>query len=260
MKGGERVVKDRRMSPAQKRTLYLDLSTGVSGDMLLAALSSASGLSSTLINNLQLLNFDSFELRLGKARVGGIVTSRAEIVQKSNQPLRHLSDLLKILDKSSLEKNIKDESEQVLRLLGEAEAKVHGIELEKVHFHEIGAVDTIVDIVGVIWLARNMNVQRIICSPVNLGSGFVQIAHGLLPVPAPACAELSKGMRVFSTDMGMEAATPTGLALVKHLADEYSFMPACEVERVGYGSGSRSTDERPSYVRAFLIREVKNDS
>lgn len=248
------------MPSSGNRTLFLDLSTGVSGDMLLASMASAGDLSSKLINIMQQLALDSFDLSFEAVPVGGIATTRAMVVQTKEQPLRHLSDLLEILEKSRIDESLKTEAEKVLRLLGEAESKVHGVELDRVHFHEIGAVDTMVDVVGAIWLARNLNVHKIICSPVNLGSGFVKIAHGVLPVPAPACAELSRGMRVFSTDQGMEAATPTGLALVKHLADEYGFMPDCVVESVGYGSGSRSDDERPTFVRAFIIREVEDNA
>ena len=241
-------------------TLYLDCSTGVSGDMLLASLSDAGRLCPYLEEQAALLPLPGFRLECAEARVAGIVTRRVRVLQTLDQPLRHLADLTKVVEAAPYSEWVRKEALAVLKLLGEAESKVHGVPLEQIHFHEIGAVDTLVDVTGALLLVEKLGVTRIVASAVNLGSGFVNIAHGRFPVPAPACAELSKGMRTFSTDLGMEAATPTGLALVKRLAQAYGPLPTGTVQAVGYGSGTRSTDERPTFVRAFLIDEEEGDA
>ncbi len=241
-------------------TLYLDCATGVSGDMLLAALADAGRLCPFLEEQAALLPLPGFRLECAEARVAGIVTRRVRVLQTAAQPLRHLNDLNKVLEAAPYSEQVRKEALAVLRLLGEAEARVHGMPLEQVHFHEIGAVDTLVDVTGVLLLVEKLGVTRVVASAVNLGSGFVDMAHGRFPVPAPACAELAKGMRTFSTDLGMEAATPTGLSLVKRLAKAYGPLPAGVVRAVGYGSGTRSTDERPTFVRAFLIDEEEGDA
>ncbi|MES9997359.1 nickel insertion protein [Desulfovibrio aminophilus] len=241
-------------------TLYLDCTTGVSGDMLLASLSDAGRLCSYLEEQMAKLPLPGFRLEFAEARVAGIVTRRARVLQTASQPLRHLEDLTRIVEDAPYSEWVRKEALAVLRLLGEAEARVHGLPLEKVHFHEIGAVDTVVDVTGTLLLVEKLGVKRVAASAVNLGSGFVEIAHGRLPVPAPACAELAKGMRAFSTDIGMETATPTGLSLIKRLATTYGPLPEGVVRAVGYGSGTRSTDERPTFVRAFLIDEDEGDA
>jgi pyridinium-3,5-bisthiocarboxylic acid mononucleotide nickel chelatase len=141
----------------------------------------------------------------------------------------------------------------VLTAIGRAEATVHNQPLDHIHFHEVGAVDTVVDVLGAALLAQASGADRVVASPVNLGSGFVEFSHGRFPVPAPACAELSKGMRTFATDSGMELATPTGLALVKTLADSYGPLPLGSVLGVGYGSGTYSGGAYPTFLRAYLI-------
>lgn len=241
-------------------TLYLDCATGVSGDMLLASLADAGKLCPFLEEQLKLLPIDGFRLEFAQARVAGIVTRRVRVLQTLEQPLRHLADLTRIVDSAPYSEWVRREALAVLKLLAEAEARVHGVGLEEVHFHEIGAVDTVVDVTGTMLLVEKLGVERIAASPVNLGSGFVDMAHGRFPVPAPACAELAKGLRVLSTDLGMEAATPTGLALVKRLAKSFGPLPQGTVRAVGYGSGTRSTDERPTFVRAFLLDEEGDDA
>lgn len=241
-------------------TLYLDCATGVSGDMLLASLADAGKLCPFLEEQLKLLPIEGFRLEFAQARVAGIVTRRVRVLQTLEQPLRHLPDLTRIVEAAPYSEWVRKESLAVLKLLAEAEAKVHGLGLEEVHFHEIGAVDTVVDVTGTMLLVEKLGVERIAASPVNLGSGFVDMAHGRFPVPAPACAELAKGLRVLSTDLGMEAATPTGLALVKRLVKGFGPLPQGTIRAVGYGSGTRSTDERPTFVRAFLLDAEGGDA
>ncbi|WP_243544656.1 LarC family nickel insertion protein [Pseudodesulfovibrio tunisiensis] len=243
--------------------LYLDCSTGVSGDMLLASMAHAleeldgpgAGFD-FLQSELARLGLDGFHLEFSCKSVSHISTRHVDVVQTKDQPLRTLSDLQRIIEASELPERAASRSLEAVELLARAEAKVHGVDVDRIHFHEIGAVDTIADICGSMVLAEALGVDRIVCSPVDLGSGFVQIAHGTLPVPAPACAELATGLAVFATPCGMERATPTGLAVLRTLADECGSLPLGTVRAVGYGSGGRSCDEQPTYVRAFVLESV----
>lgn len=204
------------------------------------------------------LGIDGFRLEWVEKKVAGIRTWHVDVVQTTEQPLRTHSDLLRIVNNSRISGRASKWACDAVTLLGEAEAKVHGVVLEDVHFHEIGAVDTIVDIVGTMVLIDTLKVESIHVSPIDLGSGFVLCAHGKMPVPAPACAELAKGLTAFGSACGMERATPTGLAVLRTVADTCGSMPMGEVCGVGYGSGGRSSDEQPTYVRAFLLRELKS--
>ena len=243
--------------------LYLDCSSGVSGDMLLASM--AHVLEETagpgkgfayLGEALKSLGIEGFELHWSRRKVGGIVTWHVDVEQTGDQPLRTYSDLVRIVRESKLGPESAERAISALTLLGQAEAKVHGVGLEEVHFHEIGAVDTIVDVVGAMVLAEALQVSEVAASPVDLGSGFVQCAHGKMPVPAPACAELAQELTVFGSDCGMERATPTGLSILRTLAHGCGPLPMGEVLGVGYGSGGRSSDEQPTYVRAILLKKV----
>ncbi|MUM77628.1 DUF111 family protein [Pseudodesulfovibrio sp. F-1] len=254
---------DRSRSERIGRTVYLDCSSGVSGDMLLAALAQAyddlhgAGSGPVFLDReLARLGIDGFELAWSTVSVGGIVTGRVEVLQTREQPLRHHADLVRIIESSGMAGRTAQRAVQAVTLLGQAEAKVHGTSLNAIHFHEIGAVDTIVDIAGTMLLLEALGAESVHCSPVDLGSGFVQCVHGKMPVPAPACAELAKGLPVFGTDCGMERATPTGLAVLRTVAEGCGPMPLGSILAVGYGSGSRSCDEQPTYVRAFVIDSV----
>ncbi|WP_319582748.1 LarC family nickel insertion protein [uncultured Pseudodesulfovibrio sp.] len=244
-------------------TVYLDCSTGVSGDMLLSALShaleewrgSGSGFG-FLEKELSRLGLDGFGLKWSDKSISGIKTKHVDVLQTREQPLRHYTDLCRIIEESGLGGRAKERSIEALRLLGLAEAKVHGVDLEQVHFHEIGAVDTLADICGSMLLLDALEAEKVVCSPVDLGSGFVQCAHGKMPVPAPACAELAKGLTTFGSDCGMERATPTGLTILRTVVDSFGSLPMGTLLGVGYGSGGRSSDEQPTYVRAMLLENV----
>lgn len=249
------------------RTLYLDCSSGVSGDMLLASMahaleqSAGPGQGFTFLGEtLTRLGIQGFALNWEQKKVGGIVTWHVEVEQTEDQPLRTYSNLVEIVNKSIVDSSASEAAVQALTLLGKAEAKVHGVDLETVHFHEIGAVDTIVDIVGAMVLLDVLEVGRVVVSPVDLGSGFVTCAHGKMPVPAPACGELAQGLTTFGSDCGMERATPTGLAILRTIAHDCGSMPLGKVVAVGYGSGGRSSDSQPTYVRAFVLENVAEHS
>jgi hypothetical protein len=206
-----------------------------------------------LTDELHKLKFYDYELSLREKNIGGITTLNIDIRPTKDRPLRHLADIQDIIDKSSLAGRVKRKCMEIFKTIARAEAKVHGTTVEKVHFHEVGAVDTIIDVAGAVSLVDMLGPERIIASKINLGSGFVEFSHGRHQVPAPAVAELAKSMKTFSTDSGMELATPTGMAVVKNIADEFGDIPEGTIKSVGYGSGTRSSDKNPTYVRAYII-------
>ncbi|MBU1231108.1 MAG: LarC family nickel insertion protein [Proteobacteria bacterium] len=238
------------------KTLYLECALGVSGDMLLAALADMlEGGPELLAGAVAALGLPGVSVRFSGQMVQGIRTRRVEVLEESPQPLRHLSDLTRIVGASDLPQRVKEGGLEALTRLALAEASVHNEPLERIHFHEVGAVDTVVDVLGTMLLVEASGAESISASAVNLGSGFVEFSHGRFPVPAPACAELAKGMRTFATESGCELATPTGLCLVKTLAASYGPLPLGRVLAVGYGSGTYSTGAYPTFLRAFLIED-----
>ncbi|MDQ7835063.1 MAG: LarC family nickel insertion protein [Humidesulfovibrio sp.] len=242
------------------KTLYLECALGVSGDMLLAALSDMVEDGPQLLSEaVAALGLSGVSVRFSEQMVQGIRTRRVEVLEKTPQPLRHLSDLTRVVGAAPLPERVKEGGLEALTRLAIAEATVHNEPLEHIHFHEVGAVDTVVDVLGAILLAEASGADRVVASPVNLGSGFVEFSHGRFPVPAPACAELAKGMRTFATDSGMELATPTGLCLVKTMAESYGPLPLGSVLAVGYGSGTYSTGPYPTFLRAYLIDDGLED-
>jgi hypothetical protein len=239
------------------KTLYLECSLGVSGDMLLAALSDMlpDG-AEILAGAVAALGLPGVSVRVSGQMVQGIRTRRVEVLEEAPQPLRHLKDLTDIVNaapEAHWPAKVKELGLAALTRLAEAESRVHDEPLEHIHFHEVGAVDTVVDALGSILLAHASGAERIVSSPVNLGSGFVTFSHGRFPVPAPASAELARGMRTFATDSGMELATPTGLAVLKTLAADYGPLPLGSIQALGYGSGTYSTGAYPTFLRAFLL-------
>ena len=249
------------------RTLYLDCSSGVSGDMLLASMAHAleelngPGWGFQFLSaELARLGLEGFELEWVQKKVGGIATWHVDVVETKDQPLRTYSNLVDIIESANLDDSVAERSIAAVTLLGEAEAKVHGVELETVHFHEVGAVDTIVDIVGSMVLMDALRAEKIAFSAVDLGSGFVECAHGKMPVPAPACAELSKGITTFGSECGMERATPTGLSILRTVGHTCGSQPVGKLLSVGYGSGGRSSDAQPTYVRAFVLENVAENN
>lgn len=239
------------------KTLYLECSLGVSGDMLLAALSDLLPDGDALLAEaVAALGLTGVSVRFSEQMVQGIRTRRVEVLEEAPQPLRHLKDLTDIVA-SAPEKywpqHVKKLGLAALTHLAQAEATVHNERLEHIHFHEVGAVDTVVDALGAVLLAQATGADSVVASPVNLGSGFVTFSHGRFPVPAPASAELARGMSTFAADSGMELATPTGLAVLKTLASGYGPLPLGSILGLGYGSGTYSTGAYPTFLRAFLI-------
>ena len=215
------------------RIAYLDCTSGVSGDMFLAALLDAGVKITELRKMLSGLAISGYRLELARVKKPGQVTSRLKVKVTGSQHFRGYKDIKNIIQGSKLSPGVKRKSLRILKKLGETEARVHGCRLQEVHFHEIGAVDTIIDIVGVVWALEKLGIGKIYCSPVNTGCGTVKTAHGILPVPAPATAELLKDMATYNSGIRQELATPTGAAILATVCSGSGPLPEMYLERVG---------------------------
>ncbi len=239
------------------KAIYLDCFSGISGDMFLGAMIDA-GIGLEKIQS----GYSCLGLGIGlsasRVRKRGISGTRADVVVSDAAEERHLADILSIIDDSGLPGDIKSLSGRVFRRLAEAEARVHGIPVEEVHFHEVGALDTIADVVGAAICYRESGAEALFSSPINVGSGFVKASHGVLPVPAPATLELLKGAPIYSSGVNAELATPTGAAILAELCSCYGPMPIMRVESVGYGAGSKDL-EVPNLLRV-IIGETQKDA
>ncbi len=231
---------------------YLDCSSGISGDMFLAALLDAGVELDRLRAELAKIDLGPYEFTQSRVMRNGIAGNHVDIVIPDKQPHRHLSHIEKLIGEAALDGAAKQKALQVFRRLGEAEAKLHNQPIEKIHFHEVGAVDAILDIVGVCLGLAMLGNPELVCSALNVGGGRVEAAHGTLPVPAPATAELMKGIPVYSSGVESELVTPTGAALVSTLATGFGPVPAMKVERIGYGAGAKDFPTHPNIARLLL--------
>jgi hypothetical protein len=234
------------------RTLYYDCFAGIAGDMHLGALLDLGVEEADLRAELTKLGVPGWELSVLRTRRGGIAATRVEVLTcDCDPPHRRLTDVLAILDASALESAVKARARAIFRRLAEAEGAVHGIPAESVHFHEVGAVDALVDIVGAAIAVERLAPSRILCSPVELGSGLVRCAHGTLPVPAPAVEELLRGIPTRRGGVPFEATTPTGAAILSSLIDASTEKPSLIVSAVGHGAGRRE-GPIPNVLRVLL--------
>ena len=231
---------------------YLDCSSGISGDMFLAALLDAGVELDRLRGELAKIDLGPYEFTQSRMMRKGLAGNHVEIVVPGKQPHRHLSHIERLIGEAAFDVAVKQRAMQAFRRLGAAEAKLHNQPIEKVHFHEVGAVDAILDIVGVCLGLEMLGKPELICSPLNVGGGSVEAAHGSLPVPAPATAELLKGIPVYSSGVESELVTPTGAALVSTLASSFGPVPPMIIERIGYGAGAKDFPTHPNIARLML--------
>jgi hypothetical protein len=230
---------------------YLDAFSGISGDMLVGALADAGADQQALIDGLTSLGTGA-TFRFEKTKRRGIVATKFHVSGGEQKAHRHLPQILRMIEKSELPTRVKLSAAAVFQRLGEAEAGVHGVPLEKVHFHEVGAVDSIADIVGACLGLELLQVSVLYCSAVNVGSGTVKTEHGVLPVPAPATAALLQGKPVYSSGPAAELTTPTGAAVAVTLAWDFGPMPPLKILATGYGAGERDFPEQPNVLRALV--------
>ena len=234
------------------RIAYFDCFSGVSGDMCLGALVSAGWPAEALLALPGRLRLDGVTIRVGEARRGPFVAKRVEVEASGDQPHRHLSHVVAVIDAAQLEPSVRAQAQAVFERLADAEAEVHGSTREKVHFHEVGAVDALVDVVGTLEGLRALGVEEVYASPLRLGRGAVRSEHGLIPVPAPATTLLLRGVPVEMPDIEAELVTPTGAAILTTLVRHWSGEPAFRLERVGTGAGGRDLKEQPNVLRVLI--------
>ena len=232
---------------------YFDCFSGISGDMILGALADLGNDFSFIKKELKKLDLKGYSLSHKKVKRGVIETTRVDVkVTEKSSSKRNLKSIISIIKNSGLAEKIKNDSIKIFRRLAEAEATVHGTTINKVHFHEVGAIDSIVDIVGSVIGIHHLNISKIVSSSINVGSGFVKCDHGTLPVPAPAVVEMLRGVPCFSSGIRQELTPPTGAAVIVTLANEFGSLPELKTDRVGYGAGGKNLKEMPNALRIIL--------
>jgi uncharacterized protein (TIGR00299 family) protein len=235
------------------RTLYFDCFAGVSGDMTLGALVGAGADARVLKQRLALLDLPGYEIEFEEVERSGIGATRAVVrLTREERQHRHLSDIEKIVRGSRLGDAVKERALKIFGRLAEAEARVHNVSVSSVHFHEVGAVDSIVDVVGACIGFELLGVERFVSSALHVGSGTVEMAHGRFPVPPPAVAELLRGAPIYSTDIKGELVTPTGAAIVATVCESFGALPRMRVEATGYGAGTREYKNFPNVLRVLV--------
>jgi pyridinium-3,5-bisthiocarboxylic acid mononucleotide nickel chelatase len=243
------------------KTLYFDCYSGAAGDMAVGALIDAGADFEKLRAALLSLGVGGFDVAVEKVKKKGVMATKfhVNIDESHAHPHRHLRHVVEIIEQGDLPDSVRAASIETFRRIGEAEAQVHGTTIEKVHFHEVGAVDSIVDIVGTHLALHELGIERMYASPLHVGSGTVHCAHGLMPVPAPATALLIQGIPAYGGAIEGELVTPTGAALIAQLATSFGPMPAMTIEKVGLGAGTRDLPDRPNVLRV-LIGETSDTS
>src|SRR3984957_6721357 len=236
---------------------YFDCFSGISGDMTLGALIDAGCEVARLRSGLQRLQVPGWEISAEKVWKSGMAATYAKVKTEDQKKHRSLTDILEILKKSELVPQVRDRASSIFQRLGEAEARVHDVPLEKIHFHEVGAVDAIVDIVGACIGFQSLGIERFACSPLNVGGGTVKMAHGVLPVPAPATANLLQGKPTYSNGVQRELVTPTGAAIVATLCDSFGPQPPMSVSAIGYGAGTADLEGQPNVLRIMVGESVE---
>jgi len=239
------------------KVLCYDCFSGISGDMNLGAMLDLGIELSYLKGELEKLNLGGWELIAEKSQRHGISGTKVTVRQTVHEHAhRHLSDIQKIINGSLLPDEVKELSMLIFRKIADAEAKVHGIPVDKVHFHEVGAIDSIVDITGAAICFAALKPEAVFVSEIELGSGFVKCDHGSLPVPAPATAEIVRDLPVRTGGVGFEATTPTGAAILSVLGTEFGSTQAVRISRTGYGVGHKDHPEIPNLLRVSLGETV----
>jgi len=235
------------------RAAYFDCFAGVSGDMIIGAQLDLGLDFEKLKHQLSLLGLEGYEITKRRVQRGGIAAAKFDVeVDETGQPPRTISDIRSIIRGSAVTRHVKDQAIRIFERLAEAEARVHGTTPDKVHFHEVGAVDSIIDIVGAVIGFELLGVERFFCSPLRLGHGTVDTAHGKLPIPAPATADLLQGLPVFAGEFEGEFVTPTGAAILVTLCEQFGPLPQIRADRVGYGAGSRDPKGFPNALRMVV--------
>ena len=258
------------------KTLYFDCSSGISGNMTLGALLEIVGDENYLLNELKKLNIDEYKIEISKIVQNGITGTYVDVIlehghhkkdhheqhqhEHHHHEHRNLNDVNTIIENSSLEEKVKELAKRIFLRVAKAESKVHNKPLDEVHFHEVGAIDSIVDIVGTAILIHKINPDKIISSVVNDGYGFIRCAHGLISVPVPATSEIfaNSNVEFRQIDIDTELVTPTGAAIIAELATEFTTLPAMVTEKIGWGAGSKDL-KIPNILKVYYGESEKQN-
>ncbi|MDI3543719.1 MAG: pyridinium-3,5-bisthiocarboxylic acid mononucleotide nickel chelatase, partial [Candidatus Atribacteria bacterium] len=244
--------------------LYLDCFSGISGDMFLSSLLDLGISSSLFISEIKKMPIP-FEIEIKKVQKHNISATQIKIKEEEHQHHHHrpARELIRIIRESPFTPSIKEKAQEMVRKIAEVEAKIHGADPQEIHLHEVGGVDTLVDITGVLIALHMLEIDEICSSPIPTGHGWVESAHGLLPIPAPATLELLRGIPIYSGEVEGELTTPTGAVLVSTLSKSFGSLPSCQIEKIGYGAGERDYSY-PNVLRAIIgkkevhLKEEKN--
>ena len=234
------------------KVAYFDCFAGISGDMTLGALVDAGLSFATLESELDKLSVREFTLSQRRVEKHGIAGTKIDVNAREGHVHRHLKDVLEIINNSAISASAKEKAARVFQKLAEAEAKIHGTTIEAVHFHEVGAVDAIVDVVGAVVGLELLEIEAIYASKFRFGSGHTRGAHGAMPVPVPAVVEMTKGFPAERTDIPYELVTPTGAALLTALASNIGETIHLRTESTGYGAGTRDVEQVPNLLRVEI--------
>jgi len=234
------------------KTLYFDCFAGASGDMILGAMVAAGVDPNFLREQLSLLPVKGFSVNFETVNRSGVSATYARVDTAHEHKHRHLADINQIIEGSALSDAVKQRAVQIFTRLAEAEARVHNEPIEHVHFHEVGALDAIVDVVGAAICFEALQIGRFISSPLHVGSGMVKMAHGQFPIPPPAVTELLKGVPFYATEIKGELLTPTGAAIITTVCSEYGPIPLMKTEATGYGAGTREYQDFPNVLRVMM--------
>jgi len=230
---------------------YFDCFSGISGDMILGSLIDLGLKVEQLKEDLAKLNLSDYEIKVKKVEKGEIWGTKFNVNIYGQTKERHLDDILHILENSHLEKIIKERSKRIFRKLAEAESRIHNKGINEIHFHEVGATDAIIDIVGAMIGIRKLKIEKVYSSSLQLGTGFIKCAHGTFPVPAPATLELLRNIPTYSTGMKKELVTPTGAAILTTICQNFGDMPSVKLRKIGYGAGTRDLSI-PNMLRVLI--------
>ena len=232
---------------------YFDCFSGISGDMTLGALVDAGVSIDALRAELAKLNLSGYEIKAEKVKRSGLAATKVHVLlDGKKQPARYLTDIRKLIEASSLSSSVKEKSMNIFERLARAEATVHGTSLDNVHFHEVGAVDAIVDIAGSIIGLEMLGISNVAASPINLGSGTIKTLHGTLPVPAPATAELLRGIPSYGSTIPFELTTPTGAVILSAVSSFFGPMPQMRISRQAHGAGGKEIPGQPNVLRLII--------
>jgi TIGR00299 family protein len=235
------------------RALYFDCFAGASGDMILGALIDAGADVNELQAQLASLGLSGYRINVERVKRSGIAATKFNVaVDEANQPHRHLKDISEIINRSTLSDLTRQRALRAFELLADAEAHVHATTRDRIHFHEVGAVDSIIDTVGAMIGFELLGVERFFASALRVGHGTVKAAHGLMPVPAPATAELLRDIPIYAGDLEGEFVTPTGAAIIASLCEVFGPLPEMKITKTGYGAGTRDPQGFPNALRVML--------